>query len=314
MTGFLITTAIIFIAVIASVLVLSYVGYSITFKALPRKDDDTPILPKGGQYDKYHDIIERCVNEMYAREYEAVTITSFDGLKLYARYYHVADNAPLHIQMHGYKSSAFVDFSGGNKLAAKMGHNTLVVDERSHGRSEGKTITFGVCERKDCLKWIEYAINRFGKDTKIILDGLSMGAATVLMAADQNLPESVVGIMADCPYSSPKEIIQKVGKEIHYPPKLMYPFVKLGARIYGHFDLEESSAVEAVKEAKLPILLVHGLADDFVPCGMSRLIKAAGGDNVELHTFEHAGHGLCYMVDPEHYEKVVTEFLERILK
>ena len=313
MTSYIITTASIFIAVTASILVLSYVGYSIAFKASPRTDDDTPVLPTGGQYDKYHDIIERCADEMYARPYEGVTITSFDGLKLYARYYHVADHAPLHIQMHGYKSSAFIDFSGGNKLAAKMGHNTLVVDERAHGRSEGNTITFGIYERRDCLSWIEYAINRFGKDTKIILDGLSMGAATVIMAADQDLPENIVGIMADCPYASPKGIIKKVGKDMHYPPKLMYPFVKLGARIYGHFDLEESSAVEAVTKTKLPVLLMHGLADDFVPCDMSHLIKSAGGDNVRLHTFEHAGHGLCYMVDPERYEKIVIEFLEQIL-
>ena len=300
--------------IIILTLALSYLGYCITFKAPEHSDDDTPVLPKGGQYDTYHDIIERCVNEMYAREYEPITIKSFDGKKLYARYYHVADNAPLQIQMHGYKSTAFTDFCGGNKLATKMGHNTLVVDQRSHGRSEGKTITFGVCERRDCLSWVEYAVNRFGNDTKIIIDGLSMGAATVLMAADQNLPENVIGIMADCPFSSPKEIIKKVGKDRNYPPALMYPFVKLGAKIYGHFNLEESSAVEAVTKTKLPILIIHGEADGFVPCDMSRAIKAAGGDKIELHTFEKADHALCYMVDPERYEKIVKAFLNRILE
>jgi len=300
--------------IIILTLALSYLGYCITFKAPEHSDDDTPVLPKGGQYDTYHDIIERCVNEMYAREYEPITIKSFDGKKLYARYYHVADNAPLQIQMHGYKSTAFTDFCGGNKLATKMGHNTLVVDQRSHGRSEGKTITFGVCERRDCLSWVEYAVNRFGNDTKIIIDGLSMGAATVLMAADQNLPENVVGIMADCPFSSPKEIIKKVGKDRNYPPALMYPFVKLGAKIYGHFNLEESSAVEAVTKTRLPLLIIHGEADGFVPCDMSRAIKAAGGDKIELHTFEKADHALCYMVDPERYEKIVKAFLNRILE
>lgn len=299
------------------VLLTAYICYRIAFWAPKRVlDEDVQIhLPEGEQYLKVREGIERCVNNMLARPFEPVTITTYDGKKLYARYYHVADGAPLQIQFHGYKSSAVLDFCGGSLYAGKIGHNALVVDQRSHGRSEGKAITFGVLERKDVLCWIDYARSRFGEDVRIILAGLSMGAATVLMATDQPLPSNVKGVVADCPYSSPVAIIKTVSKrDMHMPTDLMYPFVKLGARLFAGFDLEESSAVTAVKNTPVPILILHGTGDKFVPCDMSREIRDANPDMITLVTVPEAGHGLCYMTEPAIYENAMQEFFEKILR
>lgn len=306
------------ILLIAAIIVIlaAYICYRIAFWAPKRVlDEDIQIhLPDGEQYLKVRAGIEKCVTDMLNRPFEPVTITTFDGQKLYARYYHVADDAPLQIQFHGYKSSAVLDFCGGSLFAGKIGHNALVVDQRSHGKSEGKSITFGVLERKDVLCWIDYARSRFGQDVRIILAGLSMGAATVLMSTDQQLPSNVIGVMADCPYSSPKAIIKTVCKrDMHLPVSLMYPFIKLGARIFAGFDLEESSAMTAVKNTPVPILIIHGEGDRFVPCDMSRDIRDANPDMITLVTIPEAGHGLCYMTEPSIYENSMQEFFARIL-
>ena len=300
--------------IIAFVIGASYFAYRMAFYPAPRLTDPDYKMPHGPQYDVFKDHITQSVQDMLSRPFKPVTITSHDGKKLYARYYHTADGAPLQIQFHGYKSSAPVDFSGGSKLAIKTGHNALVVDQRSHGRSEGSSITFGIEERYDVLSWVNYAISRFGDDTKIILAGLSMGAATVLMATDLDLPKNVVGVMADCPYSSPSEIIKTVCKrDMHLPPTLIYPFVKLGARIFGGFNIEESSAVTAVGKAKIPILIIHGEDDRFVPCSMSHAIHQNCTSLVTLETVPDAGHGLCYMVAPKRYEEVTSAFVAKIL-
>ena len=299
------------------ILLGAYICYRISFFAPKRVlDKDVQIhLPEGEQYLKVRKEIERCVNNMLDRPFEPVTITTFDGQKLYARYYHVADGAPLQIQFHGYKSSAVLDFCGGSLYAGKIGHNALVVDQRSHGKSEGNAITFGVLERKDVLSWLSYARSRFGEDVRIILAGLSMGAATVLMATDQPLPSNVVGVMADCPYSSPEAIIKKVCRvEMRLPVKPLYPFIKLGARLFAGFDLEESSAVSAVKNTPVPILILHGTGDRFVPCDMSREIHAVNPEMITLVTIPEAGHGLCYMTEPKMYEDAMQEFFKKILK
>ena len=142
-----------------------------------------------------------------------------------------------------------------------------------------------------------------------------MGAATVLMVTDQPLPSNVVGVMADCPYSSPKAIIKKVCRvEMRLPVKPLYPFIKLGARLFAGFDLEESSAVSAVKNTPVPILILHGTGDRFVPCDMSHEIHAANPKMITLVTIPDAGHGLCYMTEPKMYEDAMQEFFKKILK
>ena len=292
---------------------ISYYAFRVAFLAPPHLDTNHYFVPEGEQYDEVRDGIKKSVARMAERKYEPITITSFDGCKLFARYYHAADNAPVQILFHGYKSSSLLDCSGGSYFAKQLGHNAIVVDQRSHGQSSGNVITFGIKERKDCLRWIEYTIERFGKDVPIILSGLSMGAATILMAADLNLPGNVKGIIADCPYSSPKEIIMKVAKQMHFPPRLMLPFVWLGGFLFGQFNLFESSAIEAIKNCDIPILILHGDADELVPFEMSQAMLSSGAKDITLESFAGAGHGLSYIIIPDKYEKAVLSFVNRCL-
>lgn len=293
----------------ALVLALSFGIYRFAFyNPIPRKEDPYSI-PSGKQYQDTKAFALELIREFDALPYEQVTIESYDGLKLSGHYYHVRDGAPLQIQMHGYHGTTLRDFSGGNRLAMAAGHNRLVIEERAHGDSEGHTITFGVKERLDCQAWAEYALRRFGPEIPIVLVGVSMGAATVLMASDLKLPDNVRCIVADCPFSAPRAIIRSVCLSLSWPLRLLLPLVGLSARLYGRFDLDGASALESVARTKLPILLIHGEADLFVPCEMSRQIAAACAGPVRLETFPGAGHGLSYLVDPERYSRVVTEFL-----
>lgn len=268
--------------------------------------------PYGKCYSEYKEELKALMQEVGAIPCERVRVKSYDGLWLSARYYHTRDGAPLEIMFHGYRSSAICDFSGGVKLAIKNGHNILLVDQRGHGESEGKYLTFGVKERFDCLAWINYAVERFGKDVKIILCGVSMGAATVLFAAGLDLPDNVVGIFADSPYTTPTEIIKKVCRDMRLPPKLAMPLIKLAAKLYMKCDLN-ADAREAVKKSKVPILIIHGEADEFVPCEMSREIYKNCKDGDVLLVIPDAGHVLGYMTDPVKYEESVAEFIKKVV-
>lgn len=287
--------------------------YRTAFHVSARQRSRSASLPDDAAYGKAKERVRALQKEMPALPCEEVSVRSHDGLTLFGRYYHVADGAPVHIMFHGYRSSGLRDMCGGSKLIRKLGHNTLVVDQRAHGKSEGHNITFGVKERFDCLAWIRYVGDRFGTDTPVFLTGLSMGAATVLMASELALPPSVRGILADCPYSSPRAILLKVSGDMGFPNRLAAPFLRLSARILAGFSLDSASPVEAVRHAKVPILLLHGDADGFVPHEMSVEIHRACSGSVTFVSVPGADHGLCYMQDPARYEETVKAFLARCL-
>ena len=289
----------------------SWYAYRIAFFSPPNHHPAPEEPLRGQQYDAVSEHISRIVGVMKKYTFEEITILSQDGLKLYGRYYHFKDGAPIEIIFHGYRSHAFRDCSGGHSLARKIGYNVLVVDQRAQGNSEGRTITFGIRERYDLYNWVCYCVNRFGPDVKLVLSGLSMGAATVLMAADQNLP-NVTCIIADSPYSTPIAIIEKVARDQHYPVALCRPFIHLGARLFGGISLNECSAKNTVQNAQVPILLIHGEDDQMVPFSMSLEIAACCSSPVQVATFPGAGHGLCYITDPIRYEKIVCNFLDAV--
>ena len=284
--------------------------YRLVFFNRNDKESDPLAVPPGDQYAELADEMLQVIGELMQVPYESVFITSRDGLKLFGRYYHFRDGAPVQLQFHGYRGNGIREYAGGHAMAMKMGYNTIVVDERAHGKSQGHTITFGIKERYDVLDWIDYTLKRFGKDTKIILSGVSMGAATVLMASDLDIPKNVVAITADCPYSAPGEIIRKVSRDVRIPGWLAYPFIALGGWLYGGFAIWSASAVKSVKNAKAPIHLIHGDDDRFVPCEMSRKILNACTGKARLVVIKDAGHGLSFLKDREKYEKAFMGFLK----
>lgn len=289
------------------VLLISYICFDMAFKAKPdiNEGEEYPI-PPGKIYEPHRDTMRHWMDitrQLPCREF---SITSYDGLKLYGKYYECQPGAPIELMFHGYRGLAERDLCGGVQRCFRLGRNALLVDQRSAGKSEGNVITFGIKERWDCVRWAEFMAKAF-PDSKLILTGISMGASTVLMASALPLPKSVVGIIADCGFTSAKEIIQKVIRQLHLPPKLAYPFVRLGARIWGGFDPEEASAIEAVKMCRFPVFLAHGEDDDYVPCQMSIDNYHACAAPKQLFTVPGAGHGLCYMIDKEGYLKALRE-------
>lgn len=267
-------------------------------------------MPKTEQYAPYKEEFLSMTRAALAIPYEDVFITAFDGVRLHAKFYPGASPAaPVQLLFHGYKSAAERDFCGGLQFAREGGYNVLLVDQRAHGKSEGKCLTLGVKERQDCLSWVNYAVARFGADSKLLLYGMSMGATTVLSAAGLDLPKNVVGIAADCGYTSPEAIVKKVMRDMKLPVFLLYPIARLSGLLFGGFDLEALSAPEALSHCTVPVLFVHGGDDRFVPCEMGREnYESCASEYKRLLVVPGAGHGLSYMLDKTAYLDALHDF------
>ena len=296
-------------AVLLFVLAASAVCFFLVFYSAPRKDPGDRIdIPDGEIYEVYREQMEAWVRQTRQMPQEDVSIRSCDGLTLRGKYYEYAPGAPIELMIHGYRGSSERDMSGGVQRAFRLGRSALIIDQRASGRSEGNVITFGVREHRDCLAWVAFMVKKFGPDVKIILTGISMGASTVLMASGQELPENVIGILADCGYTSAREIIHKILRQIRLPIRLVYPFVKLGARLFAGFDLEQADARKAVRNCTRPVIFYHGDGDDFVPWEMSRDNHAACPSRKKLVIIPGASHGLSFPADQERYVAELREF------
>lgn len=290
------------------VLLISYCCYRMAFFVRRVPNSDEIRTPDGAIYDPFRDDMIRWIQEARQMDSKDYYITSDDGLKLHGRFYEYAPGAPIELMFHGYRGTAERDLSGGVQRCFQLGRSAFLVDQRCSNESDGHVITFGIQEHKDCIRWVHYLIELFGPDVKIILTGISMGASTVLMAAGQSLPENVIGILADCGFNCAKDIIYCVIKNMGLPPKVCYPFVWLGARVFGHFNLESYSAEEAMGHCSVPVIFFHGEADDFVPAWMSKRCFDACSSKKELVLVPGAGHGLSYPVAPERYINALREF------
>lgn len=243
--------------------------------------------------------------------FEEVSILSFDGLKLYGRYYTNNSDKTV-ILVHGYRSNGKHDFSGALKFYYDYGFNVLLIDQRSHGKSEGKLITFGVKESFDVRDWAEF-LNKKYNPKYIVLSGVSMGGGTVVFALKRGLPQNVKCVIADCGFTSPEAIIRKVGYDrFKINAKFYMPFLNAMTHIFGGFSIYETTP-DALKNNKIPIVFIHGEKDNFVPVEMSReSLKAAGKYGSGIFVKE-ADHGLSYLVETERVTREITAFLEKNL-
>lgn len=312
MTGFLIVIAILLALIIC--LTLGIYNYTFVHKM---KDHFDPFIMTDfdkNYYGSFTDEMLSSSKRMEETEHKHVFIKSEDGLRLNGHLYNSFEGRPIVIFFHGYHGSYLRDGYGTFRYCMDHKLNLLMIEQRAHCKSEGEVISFGINERKDACKWVEYVKSIIPKDTKIILAGVSMGAATVMMTSNlvDNDPQ-ILCYIEDCGYTSPKEIIKNTAASTSELLKYCYPLAKLAAKVLGHFDLESASAIESVSKISKPILFIHGSNDGFVPTPMCKILyNACSSENKKMYIIKDAEHAISALVGYDEYEKAVTEFLASI--
>lgn len=247
--------------------------------------------------------------------YERYSITADDGTKLMG--YLLRPEKPSKLFMfgsHGYRSEGRREFSGISQYYLSRGFNVFLVDHRASGESDGKYIGFDYFESKDCIKWLNFLNDTFGEDISIVLHGISMGSATVMMmAGDENLPGNVRLIVADCGYTSAWDEFSYKLSTMKVPEKPLLPIVNaINIRKAG-YDFRDTSAIESVKKAKVPMLFIHGGADEFVPTYMIYLLfDACASEMKDMMVVDGADHASSFIIGREQYEAKIDEMLEKI--
>lgn len=251
------------------------------------------------------------------QDFEHWEMTSYDGLEL--KGYYLPAKEPTNktvVLAHGYLGNARDMGLYGQYYYEELGYNIFTADMRGHGNSGGDYIGFGWHDRLDYLDWMDKIIEKTGDDTEIVMHGVSMGAATVLMASgEKDLQPNVKAVVADSPYTSVYDMFDyQLERMFHLPAFPVLPSTSVVTKMKAGYSLSEASALDQVKKAEVPILYIHGNADTFVPTKMTEELLENTKSEAEMITFDGAGHGEAFVTQEDRYVSKLNEFLEKHIK
>ena len=273
------------------------------------------LLEGNGEPDPYYQEVDRAEEELKKIPYEPVSLISMDGKKLKGRFYPGQEGVQdVFLAVHGCRNHGTREYSFLSSYYRKVGVPFLLIDLRACGDSEGDYMTYGWKESEDLLLWISWLIGKCGESCRIFLHGISMGAGTVLMTGDKELPEQVAGVVADCGYTSAcDEFAYQIKKCFHMPMAAPILFLtNLISKKKAGFDIRKAAPIEAVKTCKVPHLFIHGDKDDYVPYYMMDELYEACNARKWKVTVPGAVHARSYYVNPELYEESLEKFRREV--
>lgn len=260
---------------------------------------------KGTQWEQYSQTLREKINRLRECSWEDVWITSQEGLRLHGQVLRGASDCTV-LLAHGDRSSWENDFCELVEYYQKKQFTILVIDQRGHGKSEGKSQSFGLQERWDMTGWICYAVENLPEE--LYLHGVSMGGVSLMMALPLCKGFPVRGVVADSAYDNVRELLlYQTKSKCHLPVFLLDPLISVtGFLLFGKcfFSLHAS---DCAAESKVPVLIINGTDDHFIPPGMAgRFTKAR---QVQYACIEGAPHGMCYLTVRNTYKELLDQFI-----
>ncbi len=253
--------------------------------------------------------LEEDSQRLARRENEVIRLTSHDGIELVGHLIEAPYPKRVVLAFHGWRSSWHRDFGMIADFLYNNDCTVLYAEQRGQNESGGEYMGFGLTERYDCRDWANWAAERFGPEMPLYLTGVSMGATTVLMAAGLDLPASVRGIAADCGFTSPQAIWKHVAEDnLHLNFRLRSAIADAIYKQRLMVGSGSCSTLDALRITKIPIMLVHGADDHFVPVKMTYENYIACAAPKKLLIVPGADHGMSYFVEPARYEASVRSF------
>lgn len=240
---------------------------------------------------------------------------SFDTLRLHAQA--VIQKRLSHkwvLCLHGYGGNYLTVESFGMEYFSR-GYNVVMPDMRYYGKSQGRYAGMGWLDRKDAAEWIK-EILKMDPDADIVVHGVSMGASAVMMLSGENLPENVKCLVADCGYTSVWNCFSHIRKDrFHLPVFPMLYIAGLFCKIRMGYFLHEASSLRQLKKCKVPVYMIHGSEDTFVPSSMIiQNYHSVLNAPKDWYILSGAAHAVSVYKNPELYWRKVFGFVDRFVK
>ena len=288
-----------------------YIVNHLMFDRFFRRDDPKKIIDLDSKaYDDYRDQMLSARERMEKVPCERLSITSFDGLKLSARYYR-GNGDKLIIMCHGAHTYSLNNFAVMAEKMAQKGYSMLIIDQRAYGESEGEYVSYGALEQYDLLKWIELT-EKFDYVRSIVLYGISMGASTVAFASDKIKDERVKGMILESGFSSLGELERSLTGMRRLPDFLFSLQKKMAKRLIG-VEFAQSN-VDSLKKTDIPALFIWGDNDIVTPLKDFKVMYEECASQKRLVVVPGAGHAVATVAGGDNVQNLIFDFIENNFK
>jgi uncharacterized protein len=240
-----------------------------------------------------------------------ITFKMKDGYLIHGDYDLVSSSHKFCLLLHGHQTSR----EGARRYALifkELGYSTIVYDERGHGDNVRCNVSMGYHESQDLEEIIDQIYSKFGKDIDLGVQGVSMGAATILLST--KFQQKVSYIVSDCAFSSLKGVIKGIIKSKHLPSFPLLQLINLNLSLFAHFSFKDTDVLKAISHNKIPTLFIHGEADSYVNVSNVKALYKADTGYKEVYTFPNAAHASSITVDRARYKELIATFLKKIKK
>lgn len=242
-------------------------------------------------------------------------ILADDGVKLHALYIRSAENSPnTALLVHGYTDNAIRMLMIGHLYNKEMGYNVLLPDLRGQGKSKAEYIQMGWKDRLDILRWMDVALDLYGDTTRMVVHGISMGAATTMMTSGEKVPLNVKCFVEDCGYTSVwDEFKYELKQRYSLPSFPLLNTASLLAECKLGWNFKEASALEQIKKCDKPMFFIHGDKDTYVPTYMVYELYEAKSGEKELWVVPGSEHANSYWDHTDEYVEKTKKFVTKYI-
>ncbi|MCB9198472.1 MAG: alpha/beta fold hydrolase [Flavobacteriales bacterium] len=242
---------------------------------------------------------------------DTITVKSNDGFNQYAIWCksNIDTIKGTILMIHGI-GSCKDHFLAKAEWLADNGFQSLLIDLRTHGMSEGEYITYGYYESNDIQLFVDEITNKY-KTGKIGIWGQSLGAAISLqvLSKDKRIEFGIV----ESTYCTFDEVVHDYSKRIFgIPLGWINDYVIWRSQSIADFDKTNIHPENACKVLNQPILLVHGTNDDRINVSCAnRNFEALSSSQKELLLIEGANHINVWEIGGTNYETKCLDFINQ---
>ncbi|MFX3660563.1 MAG: alpha/beta hydrolase [Ectobacillus sp.] len=248
------------------------------------------------------------LRELESLPKEELWIPSPFGYNIHAYFIPAHGSKRFMIFCHGVTVNKLNSIKYSN-LFFKRNFNVLIYDHRRHGKTGGKTTSYGYYEKYDLKAVVDWVKQRFGPGITLGIHGESMGAATLLQYAGL-VEDGADFYIADCPFSDfYEQLAYRLKVEFKLPKWPILPFASAILKLRDGYAVQEVSPIKCVKNIKKPILFIHSKEDDYILSKMTEELYEQKSGPKQLFIAEKGAHALSYTENREEYEQMIDAFL-----